>query len=262
MALLVVLLIAVFISVLTVRVFARALMRTGISQEMAEFQALSAFTTVGFTTAEAESVVAHPVRRRIVMLLMLMGNVGLVTVLGSGIVSFMSVAERGSVSSLLMQIGLLLGGLAGIWLLFSSRLVDNLINRTVDWSVGHWSELEVRDYVDLLHLTEGYSVTELAIDPEDWLVGHTLEMLRLADVGVNVLAIVREDGEFIGSPVGETPLEGGDQLIIYGSAEAVQQLDENRQNHAAHADHMDRVTRTRNRKRAEREKKEIEGTLE
>ena len=35
---------------------------TGTSSELARFQARSAFTGVGFTTSEAESVVLHPVR--------------------------------------------------------------------------------------------------------------------------------------------------------------------------------------------------------
>lgn len=258
MALLVVLFIAVIISVLTVRISAHALMRTGMSREMAEFQAQSAFTTVGFTTSEAESVVNHPVRRRIIMLLMLMGNIGLVTVLGSGIVSFIAVAEQDSIATLLIQIGFLLLGLAIIWLVFSSHFVDRLLNAAVDWAMGHWSELEARDYVDLLHLTEGYTVTELVVDAEDWLVGHTLEALRLADVGVNVLAIVRENGEFIGAPVGNTRIDAKDQLIIYGAHDAIDGLDEHRQNAEHGKQHMAAVTHRRDLKRVERERKDLE----
>jgi hypothetical protein len=43
-----------------------ALSMTGLSRESARFQARSAFTGTGFTTQEAEKVVNHPVRRRII----------------------------------------------------------------------------------------------------------------------------------------------------------------------------------------------------
>ena len=58
------LLLILAISLVTTRVAALVLERTGLSREIARFQARSAFTGVGFTTAEAESVVGHPVRRR------------------------------------------------------------------------------------------------------------------------------------------------------------------------------------------------------
>ncbi len=72
-------LIVLVISLLVVRVATVALTLTGMSQQMAKFQARSAFTGAGFTTSESENVVGHPVRRRIIMLLMLVGNAGIVT---------------------------------------------------------------------------------------------------------------------------------------------------------------------------------------
>ena len=71
------------LSVIVTRIATVALLHTGLSREAAQFQARSAFTGVGFTTTEAESVVNHPVRRRVVMLLMLVGNAGIVSVIAS-----------------------------------------------------------------------------------------------------------------------------------------------------------------------------------
>src|SRR5687767_7500660 len=71
---------AVFISLLITRIASVALTVTGLSRQSARFQARSAFSGVGFTTSEAEDVVNHPVRRRIVMWLMLIGNAGLITI--------------------------------------------------------------------------------------------------------------------------------------------------------------------------------------
>ncbi len=44
-------------STLTVRIATVALTMTGIARDVARFQALSAFTGVGFTTTEAESII-------------------------------------------------------------------------------------------------------------------------------------------------------------------------------------------------------------
>ncbi len=41
-------------------------MMTGLSWDAASFQSYSAFFGVGFTTREAELVVNHPIRRRII----------------------------------------------------------------------------------------------------------------------------------------------------------------------------------------------------
>ena len=85
--------IVLFISILITRLAALALTLTGMSQEAARFQARSALAGVGFTTKEAETVVNHPVRRRIIMWLMLTGSVGIPTVIATTIVSVLSSAQ-------------------------------------------------------------------------------------------------------------------------------------------------------------------------
>ena len=94
MAALVSVLIAVILSLLVTRVAAEALTLTGLSHASASFQARSAFTGAGFTTAESESVVEHPVRRRIIMLLMFLGNAGVVTVISSLVLTFVATSPE------------------------------------------------------------------------------------------------------------------------------------------------------------------------
>ena len=76
------------LSILVVRVAAVALRQTGLEEATAKFQALSAVSGTGFTTSESETIVNYPVRRRIVTLLMVIGNLGLVTVFATLVVSF------------------------------------------------------------------------------------------------------------------------------------------------------------------------------
>ena len=63
------LLVTIALSLFVMRIGTTALMLTGVSRELARFQSRSAFTGVGYTTKESESITTHPVRRQIVMLL-------------------------------------------------------------------------------------------------------------------------------------------------------------------------------------------------
>jgi len=84
------LLLVVSFSIIITRIATIALTYTGLARESARFQARSAFTGVGFTTSESENLVNHPVRRRILMLLMLFGNAGIVTAIASVVMTFVS----------------------------------------------------------------------------------------------------------------------------------------------------------------------------
>lgn len=111
----------VTLGLLITRVAAVALTLTGMSLEHARFQARSAFTGTGFTTSEAEGVVGHPARRRIVMTLMLVSGAGAVTVLGALVLSFAGVDSTGN--GLFRAVIIVAALVAMLWL-SRNRLVD------------------------------------------------------------------------------------------------------------------------------------------
>src|SRR3954468_23096849 len=113
--------IVVLVSLIVARVGTVALTLTGMSRESARFQARSAFFGVGFTTNEAESVVGHPVRRRIIMWLILLGNAGVVTTMGTLLISF---AGRGDT---LTALAILVGGVVVLGGLSLSQPVDRFL---------------------------------------------------------------------------------------------------------------------------------------
>ena len=115
------LLLVLALSLLVTRIATIALTYTGMSRESARFQARSAFTGTGFTTSESENIVTHPVRRRIILLLMLFGNAGVAAVLTSLILTFVG-EEQGSM--LTLKIVLVISGVAALWAIASSRWVD------------------------------------------------------------------------------------------------------------------------------------------
>jgi hypothetical protein len=237
----IILLAVVTLGLLITRIATVALMHTGLSRDLARFQSRSAFTGCGFTTGEAELIVGHPVRRRIVMLLMLLGNGTVVMAISSLIPIFMAGDDGGS--SLFLRIGMLLAGLAALWAVSSSKWVDRNLSRLIGWALRRFTRLEVQDYVSLLNLSSGFSVKEMVVKPDDWVAGKDLTTLRLADEGINVLAIHRADGGFIGTPTGRTFIRRGDRLILYARAEDIRELDERPAGPEGDAAHEQRAAR-------------------
>jgi hypothetical protein len=222
------------LSMLIVRVATVALSLTGMSRESARFQARSALTGVGFTTSEAEAVVSHPVRRRIVSALMLLGGIGLVTAVSSLILSFGGAHHEQRLHRGLM----LVVGLAVLWIIARSRWVDRRLS-TLIGRVLRWRGYDVRDYGHLLALQSDWAVSELAVEDDDWVAGCTLRELKLRDEHVDVLGIQKPNGEYIGVPHGDRRIEPGDVLILYATEERLEELDARKRGRAGDAAHDD-----------------------
>lgn len=215
------LIIVVLLSLLITRVATVMLTLTGLSWESARFQARSALSGVGFTTTEAETVVNHPVRRRIVMALMLVGSAGVITVIGALFLSF----ANADVSERELRIAILIGALALLLLLARSRWIDRRLSALIGRALNRWTDLEVRDYAALLRFADRFAVMEIAVHPGDWLAGKTLDELNLRHEGVVVLGVSRPDGRYVGVPSFSTRVEAGDLLICYGPSERLCELD-------------------------------------
>ena len=212
-------LVVVLVSVLVARVGTVALTLTGMSRESARFQARSAFFGVGFTTAEAETVVGHPVRRRIIMWLILLGNAGVVTTMGTLLISFAGGGDH------LTTIAVLVAGISVLILLAASRPVDAALTRIIHKALRRWSDLDVRDWSGLLQLEGGYTVAELEVEQQDWIAGRTLAELTLRDEGIVVLGIHHAGGGYLGTPDGDNVIQAGDVLTVYGRADHVEDID-------------------------------------
>jgi hypothetical protein len=216
-------LIIVGVALLITRVATLALVATGLPSEVAKFQARSALTGVGFTTVESESMVSHPVRRRIVMTLMLVGNAGIVALVGSLILSF---AGSSTSNDALIRLGLIIVGLMAIFALSRIRPLERRLTVLVGKVLARWTDIDVRDYVHLLQLTREYAVTELQVRPGDWLAGRSLTDLDLPQEGILILGIQRADGRFLGAPRGGAVIHPYDTLVMYGRSAVLAELDE------------------------------------
>lgn len=208
------------LSVVVTRVGSSALEATGVSRDLAHFQARSAFTGVGYTTSEAESIANHQARRSIILVLMLLGNAGTVTVIASLVLGFSGAQPLQALS----RFGVLLAGLGGLWLLTSTARFNRWMTEVIRRMLSERGNLEVRDYADLLDVAGGYSVREITVGPGDWLMQSSLSELELSREGVLVLGIRRRSGEYLGAPDGETTIESGDTVLLYGRSESLSEL--------------------------------------
>ncbi len=249
------LIIVLALSLLIVRVATVALAFTGLSEELARFQTQSAFFGVGFTTKESEAIAGHPVRRRIISALMILGHAVFATAVSALILSFM---DKQDVLARLFYIAV---GVLILWIVFTSEWIGRKLSRLISLALRRWTTLDVRDYSSLLHLAGRYTVTETQVQPKDWVADKTLGELDLTGEGVLVLGIQRADGTFIGAPTGKTTIGGKDTMILYGRQEALAELDRRRAGYRGDTAHkkavaqQQTVVKEQNKQEHEQEKK-------
>lgn len=216
-----ILLLIVFISLLAMKLATSALMITGLSYDTANFQAYSAYFGVGFTTREAELVVNHPVRRRIIRDLILVGNIGVTSSLATIIITFVHASRD---HDTLLTVAWLTGGALIVLLLLKLPLADKcfdvIIRHTLKW-IGLNHKL---DYELLLRVQAGYCVSEIEISATSTISGKQLKELRPSDQGILILGIQRGTDNYIGTPGSEDTLHPSDVATIYGREEDIERF--------------------------------------
>jgi len=213
------LLIVLALSMLVIRIGAVAFLMTGLSEQVAQFQALSAFSGTGYTTDEAENIVKHPARRQIASVLIRLGSVGIVTSIATLLLSFVGAGQATPERLLVLLLGIfVLLGLA------RSRIFNRILTPVIERLLARYTNLDLRDYADLLHLREDYRIVEIEIEENRWLASRTIGALSLGDEGVLVLGVKRAGEGYIGTPPNELSLRHGDLLILYGRKHRLNEL--------------------------------------
>ena len=254
------LLIVLVMSLIITRVATVALMLTGLTQPTARFQARSALTGSGFTTSESERVVNHPVRRRIIMVLMLIGNTGLVLV--ASLLIVLLTGGEGGLKDRGLQIGYGLGGLILLYLAARSTWLERALARFIERILARHTDLADRDYASLLQLGGEYRVVEMEIEPEDWMAGHRLSELALSREGILMLGLTRDGGRYVGAPRGDTAIEAGDVVMLYGREPAIAELDRRRAGVGGQLRHSEAVAKEQSLQHEDSSEDEQEGEQE
>jgi hypothetical protein len=244
------------LSLVFTRIATVALSLTGLSWETSRFQARSALTGTGFTTKETEKVVNHPVRRKIILLLMVLRSAGLMTIIISLIFSF---ANNANDTDIFYRVTGLVAGIIIIAVLSRSSIIDRILNRMIRKALQKWTKVEVKDYAGLLQLSADFTVTEFKITTEDWLNGRRIKECRIKDEGINVLGIYREDGRYVGNPDGNTKIYAGDTIVLYAREDTLKNLNKRAHGVAGERSHEAQVQMHRRHKaKQDQEEKNFE----
>jgi hypothetical protein len=203
-----------FLSLLATRVATAILMHTGMSRDNARFQARSAWTNSGFTTSRSECMVNHPVRRRVLMVLMLLGNVGLATTTAAFIVGM---ADDNSASSeLILNTGILLAGIILLLYLSRSRLFAKTIDALFDHMMNKFLRSTKPGVHYLCHFSDDYKLLEIEISPGHRFAGKLLSELKICDYGITLLQLISPDNNVNRNPAPDQKLAPGMKLVLFG----------------------------------------------
>jgi len=214
-----ILLIAILVSFIIVRIGGFALQLTGIEPEVARFQALSAFSGTGFTTREAERVVGHRTRRRIVTVLIILGNAGLVTIIATLVASFTQVTGY---MWFFIRLAIIVGGIFGLYQLIirsnvGQRILDRLQKPLMNRILRETPAVE-----EIFHAGKDWAVSLVTIKGSSKNIGLSVADIT-AEEDMEILSIDRA-GTYLTRPDLEEKIMRGDRLLVYANRKSVKQI--------------------------------------
>ncbi len=203
------------LSVSVVRIAGVAMRMTGLPENVARFQCLSALTGTGFTTHESEMIVNYPIRRRILVALMIIGNLGLVSVAATFIVALVDAGQ--GVGSIAWQVFTIVAAIAVIFVMTTFKRLDRTMCDLVGVILARTTSLGDRKYHRMLQLDDGYSIAEHTVvrphgkDGDDiWADNNDLKILAVRDGETRAFHQLN----------GAVELSPGDVLICFGPERA------------------------------------------
>jgi hypothetical protein len=214
-----ILLIAILVSFIIVRIGGFALQLTGIEPDVARFQALSAFSGTGFTTREAERVVGHRTRRRIVTTLIILGNAGLVTIIATLVASFTQVSGY---MWFFIRLAIIIGGIFGLYQLIirsnvGQRIVDRLQRPIVNRILRGAPAVE-----EIFHVEKDWAISLVMMKGSSKSIGLSVADIT-AERDIEILSIDRA-GTYLTKPKRKEKIIEGDRLLVYANRKAVKRI--------------------------------------
>jgi hypothetical protein len=221
------------VSFTVVRVGAIAFQLTGLEWSMAKFQALSCFTSTGFTTKEAELVTGDRQRRRIASVLIVLGHAGLVTMIATLANSLRAqeVIESKLSRPILpfqlppflvqfINLAIIILAVYVVYRVFTNTRFARKLTNALRKRIIKKQIFKPVTFEELLIATGGYGVSRVTVCAGSPVLGKTLSKSQLRAHDITILAIVR-DRETIANPPATTEILTGDELICFGKLENI-----------------------------------------
>ena len=200
-----------------VRVATIVLKLTGLDEQTARFQAISAFTGTGFTTKEAEVILADDMRRKTATVLMVMGKVGIVSIIGSLFFSF----GKDNVTATLQNTLVLLLVIFVLYRITTLKRFSIALNRFIEKRIIARGIIKQRALEELFHLPKGYGIAMLTITEKSNEKGLTLAEAGFIGKNILVLSIERKN-TMIPFPHANDTINVDDKLLCYGLLKSIQ----------------------------------------
>lgn len=210
-------------SLFIVRIASVALRLTGLPDHVARFQSISALTGAGFTTTESESIVNFPIRRKVIVSLMIFGNLGLVSVLSTFIVAFGESA--GDTEAMILQGIMIVVVVSFIAFVMTNKTLDKILCSTISRILHRFMNSNQQHFLTVLALDNDYSVAEHV-----YRGGKDLRLPDIvpANLGLNILSVRGTDQTHFDEFGPEFLVGQNETLVCFGSEK----------NHQKMADHL------------------------
>lgn len=200
------------ISAIVVKIATIALKMTGLDEKKAHFQALSAFTGTGFTTRDSEMVLENNTRRKIIMVLMILGNAGLITVITTII---LSLGRGGNMNSLFLNVGIVLILIFTLFKIATHKGITKFLNDKIESRLEKSPPFQKRPIEEIVRIAKNYGIAEVNISESCQDREKTLSESSFRENDILILAIEREN-TVIPAPKATDRIQKDDTLICYG----------------------------------------------
>ncbi|MFQ5952001.1 MAG: cation:proton antiporter regulatory subunit [Candidatus Omnitrophota bacterium] len=209
----------IIVSILIVKIATVALNLTGLDNKRSFFQALSAFTGTGFTTADSEMIVTNDIRRKIIMTLMILGNAGFISVITTLVLSFRGVG----MASTLVNITIILLAILILVMVFSNKRLARTLNKKIQENLVKRRTFTKRPVTEILRLAAGFGIAEITLNEACVDVGKTLSRSSFREKDILILAIER-GRKVIPTPHASEELSVNDTIICYGKLDNIAKI--------------------------------------
>lgn len=204
-------------SMLIVRVAAVALRLTGLPDHVARFQSVSALTGAGFTTTESESIVNYPIRRKVIVALMVFGNLGLVSIVSTFIVAFTQSA--GDETAMIQQVLSIIAALAFVTFVMTNKTLDKVLCGFIGHLLTKLTRLNQDSYHTLLEIGADHSIAEHVYRGE---AAIKADDAFPADSALTLLSLRGTRDRYRDNPEDHFEISRNETLICFGSHKAHQ----------------------------------------
>ncbi|MFH1614393.1 MAG: TrkA C-terminal domain-containing protein [Planctomycetota bacterium] len=217
-------------SFIVVRIGAIAFQLTGLEWSMAKFQALSCFTSTGFTTKEAELITGSSQRRRIASILIVLGHAGLVTMIATfantirpRVTGWSLPFLPGSIPAALqpwISLAVIIVAVYVIYRAFTNSKLARKLTNVLRENVIKKEIVKPVSFEELTVATGGYGVSRIDVCSDSLILNKTLSESELRRHDITVLAIESGD-KTIPNPSADIKILLGDRLICFGKLENI-----------------------------------------